>query len=152
MGLDMYLDKETYVKNWNFQKPEEKHEITIKKGGEVVKNIDPTKIKDIIEEVGYWRKANAIHKWFVDNVQGGVDECQRSYVSREKLKELSEVVNKILEDHSLAETLLPTQSGFFFGSTAYDEWYFKDLEETKEILTNALSDGSEASFYYHSSW
>jgi hypothetical protein len=152
MGLDMYLDKETYVQNWDFQKPEEKHEITVKKGGEVVKSIDPAKIKFIVEEVGYWRKANAIHKWFVDNVQEGKDECQRSYVSRKQLQELLEVVNKILKDNSLAGTLLPTQSGFFFGSVTYDEWYFQVLEETKEILTNALNEGQEATFYYHSSW
>ena len=27
------------------------------------------------EEVGYWRKANAIHGWFVRNVQNGKDDC-----------------------------------------------------------------------------
>ena len=31
--------------------------------------------------VGYWRKANAIHNWFVQNVQDNRDECQKSYVS-----------------------------------------------------------------------
>ena len=28
--------------------------------------------------VAYWRKANAIHSWFVENCQDGVDECQYS--------------------------------------------------------------------------
>jgi hypothetical protein len=151
MGLDMYLDKENYVKNWNFQKPEEQHEITIKKGGKPVENIDPAKVKFIVEEVGYWRKANTIHNWFVDNVQGGKDECQRSYVEREQLRELLELVEKVLKDHSLAPELLPTQSGFFFGSTDYDEWYFKDLEDTKGILEKALAD-ENGDYYYHASW
>ena len=26
-------------------------------------------------EIGYWRKSNQIHKWFVDNIQEGVDNC-----------------------------------------------------------------------------
>jgi hypothetical protein len=33
MGLDMYLTKKHYVQNWEFKKPEEQYEITIKKGG-----------------------------------------------------------------------------------------------------------------------
>lgn len=37
----------------------------------------------IAEDVGYWRKANAIHAWFVKNVQGGVDNCQSHEVSKE---------------------------------------------------------------------
>jgi len=151
MGLDMYLEKGTYVKNWDFMKPEERHEIVVKKGGEVVKNIDPAKIQTIVEEIGYWRKANAIHKWFVDNVQDGVDECQRSYVDSAQLGILLESVERVLADHSLAPELLPTQSGFFFGGTEYDEWYFKDLEDTKSILTAALEQQA-GDFYYRASW
>ena len=152
MGLDMYLSKETYAKNWDFQKPEEKHEVIVKKGGEVLDTIKSERITYIVEEIGYWRKANAIHNWFVKNVQGGVDECQRSYVSLEKIKELLEVVEKVLADNSLAPTLLPTQSGFFFGPTHYDEWYFKDLEDTKVILEDALTSKPITSIYYQSSW
>jgi hypothetical protein len=48
-------------------------------------------------EVGYWRKANAVHHWFVMNVQGGVDECQPSDVSREKMQELLETCRKVLD-------------------------------------------------------
>ena len=155
MGLDMFLEKKTYVKNWDFQKPEEKHEINVKKGGEVVKNIDPTKIKYITEEVGYWRKANAIHAWFVKNVQGGKDECQKSYVSKKQLQELLDTVKRVLANPSLANELLPPQSGFFFGSTELDEWYFQDLRDTQKILEDALSGGDEyerGEFYYHASW
>ena len=34
-----------------------------------------------------WRKANAIHKWFVDHVQDGEDDCGRYPVSVDKLKD-----------------------------------------------------------------
>jgi hypothetical protein len=103
-------------------------------------------------KIGYWRKANAVHQWFVDNCQKGEDDCREAYVSREQLEELLGVVNEVLADHSKADELLPTQSGFFFGSTEYDEYYFGDLELTKKILKNALSMPKEWDFGYSSSW
>jgi len=161
MGLDMYLEKRTYVKNWDFLKPEDRTLVTVTKGGKPVSSIDPKKITFIVEEAGYWRKANAVHQWFVDHVQDGNDDCGYYYVSEEKLKELLQAVNTILENSALqgeavvtaaiAQELLPTSSGFFFGSTEYDSYYLDDLKLTKEILEGALSD-SDASYYYHSSW
>ena len=104
-------------------------------------------------KVGYWRKSNQVHQWFVDNCQDGEDDCRESYVPREKLIELRDICQEILADHSLADDLLPTQSGFFFGSTEYDEWYFRDLEETVLIINNALvSVPDNYEFYYQSSW
>ena len=35
-----------------------------------------------------------------------------------------------MADNSKAEELLPTCSGFFFGSTDYDEYYFEDLKDS----------------------
>jgi hypothetical protein len=152
MGLDGYLSKKTYVKQWDFQKPEEKYHVTVTKGGELVKSIDPAKISYVVEEVGYWRKVNAIHNWFVHNVQGGVDECQQAYVSHDQLKALLELVETVLADPKLAGELLPTQSGFFFGSTEYGEYYLEDLENTKAILTAVLADLGDGDIYYQSSW
>ena len=69
MGLDMYLHKKTYVKNWEYMSPEELHEVTVKKNGQELPNIKKERISSIEESVAYWRKANHIHQWFVDNVQ-----------------------------------------------------------------------------------
>ncbi len=87
MGLDMYLTKKTYVKNWDHHKPEYRHEITIKQGGKIRDDIKPERICYIEEEVAQWRKANSIHKWFVDNVQNGKDDCRDYYVSHEQIAE-----------------------------------------------------------------
>jgi hypothetical protein len=154
MGLDMYLSKKTYVKNWDYMKPEELHEITVKKGGVPVSSIKPERISYIIEQVAYWRKANHIHRWFVENVQGGVDDCRDAYLEADTLQELLEVVSKVLDDHELASELLPVQAGFFFGGTDYDAFYFDDLAETKKMLEGILAEeGAEGSaYYYHSSW
>ena len=139
----------------------------------------------IYESVGYWRKANAIHKWFVENVQDDNDDCGYYEVSKEQLEELLEICNtiksKIKMEHNyvkngetfengmwcpiveegdivvnpeVAEELLPTQSGFFFGSTDYDQYYMRDIENTIEILTKALqeTDFDRQMIVYTSSW
>ena len=150
MGLDMYLEKRTYVRQWSHQTPEEQYNVEVTKGGEPVK-IDPKRVTYVIEEVGYWRKQNQIHQWFVENVQNGEDNCAEYCVSKGQLEDLLEICKKILNDNSLAEELLPTASGFFFGGTEYDEWYFDGIQNTIEILEGVLSD-TTADYYYSSSW
>ena len=154
MGLDMYLSKKTYVKNWSHMSEDEKHNVTIE--GKYAKEIKPERITYIEEEIGYWRKANQIHKWFVDNVQRGNDDCGSHYVEASDLEELLESCKAVLEDNSKADRLLPNQSGFFFGSTEYDEWYFDQLEATVEMIEGILSEMKENDahyeFYYQSSW
>ena len=150
MGLDMYLNKHTYVKHWEHN-GDNNYEVTVTKAGKPT-NINPKKVKYIIEEAGYWRKANQIHNWFVENVQKGVDNCGDYYVDTDDLEKLLDVCEKVKADHSLADSLLPSTSGFFFGNTEYDEWYFKDIDNTIEILKEALGDESDSSYYYSSSW
>ena len=152
MGLDMYLYKKTYIRTDEFYKSEVRNEVIVKTGGEIDTKIDPKKIKYVVEEAGYWRKANQIHKWFVDNIQRGEDNCGSYWVSREKLEELLELCKRVNEDNSLAEELLPSASGFFFGGTEYDEWYYKDIENTIKIIEECLSDESADDFEYSSSW
>ena len=154
MGLDMYLNKKTYVKNWNHMSEDEKHNVTIE--GKSAKEIKPERVTYIEEEVAYWRKANQIHNWFVQNVQNGEDDCRSYYVEASQLEDLVNCCKEVIEDNSKAEELLPSQGGFFFGSTDYDEWYFKDLENTIELVGGILEEMKENDayyeFYYESSW
>lgn len=153
MGLDMYLEKRTYVKRWDFYPDDKKFSVTVNRGGEPYAPIKADRVSYVIEEVAYWRKANAIHQWFVDNVQDGVDDCGYYYADDDKLKELLSLVNDVLDGKAKPQDSLPTQSGFFFGSTDYDEYYMEDMKETKRQLTEILSENNEnSSFYYHSSW
>jgi hypothetical protein len=151
MGLDMYLEKRTDVRHWSFQKDEEQFEVVIKKGGVTYPSIKSDRITNITEELGYWRKANQIHRWFVENVQDGVDNCGEYFVSKADLQSLLDVCLAVKLDHSQAEELLPAGSGFFFGNTDYDEWYYNDIDNTIDILKEALTD-EDASYYYSSSW
>ena len=71
-------------------------------------------------------------------------------------------VGKVIENPSLAKELLPTQSGFFFGSTAYDEMYIDDLksyvEQANEIIEDykcEIANGTkdyDIEYYYRASW
>jgi hypothetical protein len=155
MGLDMYLYKRTYVKNWEFMDESQKHRISIEKDGKVREDIKPERITYITEEVAYWRKFNALHAWFVENCQDGIDNCKEHYVSKQQLEELLSTLKEIDSSNeiSTAEENLPTQSGFFFGGTEYDEYYFEEVKETIETLESLLSEeNSDASYFYCSSW
>ena len=141
MGLDMYLEK-------------------------------ISKLDDCCIQVGYWRKANHIHNWFVNNVQNGEDDCNSYIVTKEQLINLiqGKVINGqslengkwvnnyidglIIEDSSVAEELLPTISGFFFGSTQYNGWYIDDIQDTINIIEEVLrtTDFENEVITYTSSW
>lgn len=148
MGLDMFLRRKIYV-GANYESNNVSGNISLKKDGKDL-DIPLNKVIDITLDCAYWRKANQIHNWFVNNVQDGVDNCADYYVSSDELKELINLCKKVLEDNSLAEELLPSSSGFLFGNTGYDEYYFNNLKETIEMIEPYLE--SENDFYYSSSW
>lgn len=151
MGLDMYLTKKTFV-GAEYEHRNVKGTVEITVDGKPLP-ITFNRISEITENVAYWRKANAIHKWFVDECQDGVDECQNTYVEKEKLKELVNLCKRVNENPTFAPTLLPTGDGFFFGGTEYEEWYFDAIDYTIKAINALLAeDISQASIYYHSSW
>ena len=150
MGLDMYLTAERYL--WSTEKPisdQVANLLGLQLDG------DRMRVNTVIVEAMYWRKANAIHRWFVENVQGGEDNCERYYVSREQLLKLRDLCANLCTQkvEALAEDSLPTTDGFFFGSTEYDEWYWNDIENTVVGLDKALETfGDGWHFHYQSSW
>lgn len=156
MGLDMYLRGKRFLSSY-FNKGDDKIAAHIQKMFPELASIagrhgDTSPVSEVSIQAVYWRKANAIHKWFVDNVQGGEDDCDNYGVSRDQLEELRTLCGSVIEDHALASTLLPSASGFFFGSTDYDEHYFKDIEYTHKELTKVLALPRSWEFEYHSSW
>jgi len=156
MGLDMYLKAEKYVGGWNYDGgKDEAFDGLVKLMG--IKPIERSPSITVGVTVGYWRKANAIHKWFVDNCQNGVDECQSSHVERSQLEELRDLCKQVLDavkDGKVDEDLLPTQGGFFFGDTEYGEYYLEDCKSTVEIIDEILENTvlESCDFYYQSSW
>lgn len=143
MGLDMYLQAELRWFGGNEQPLITKVKEALPPG---------VSLQNLVVDVGYWRKANQIHAWFVENVQHGVDECQKDYVQRVQLVTLRGICDTVLKDRSKAAELLPTQTGFFFGSTEYDEGYFQDLIDTVAIIDLALTLSEDWDFSYQASW
>ena len=154
MGLDMYLSAKKYYSGGEWQPEETRKEFQeLLEKSNIVKHVI-TDLPSVQLEVsiGYWRKVNAVHQWFVDNCQDGVDDCRYAYVPREKLEELKALCEKIVLQPAVADEELPVQPGFFFGSYEYDEWYFDGIKQTIEIIDNCLQMPDEWEFYYHSSW
>jgi len=122
MGLDMYLHR----------KPRKDEDI-----------------KDDIQLV-YWRKCNAVHEYFVGDAEE--DNCVNFEVSRDDIFDLITKCTMVLNDKSLADELLPTRSGFFFGSYEYDQWYFDMLKDTVKDCTDVLEDWKEGDQVYYYAW
>lgn len=123
----------------------------------------------MFQQIAYWRKANHIHNWFVENIQNGTDDCGYYEVTKEQLEQLLEICIEVrdnskmihdsegetyIKDTSTAERLLPTKSGFFFGSTDYDKWYLEDIRYTIKELRKILktTDFEHEIVFYTSSW
>ena len=204
MGLDMYIDRK--VRGYR------------KDDGTLSPNIDECKFDEfgcpnaeyIESTVAYWRKANAIHRWFVNAVQDGEDDCRDAEIGIDTIKELRGLCHGILakmkgqvlrvpdssmddfgkcyeaedgfvreividpdniapldnatEFHEAADTgvcedTLPTESGFFFGSTAYNGIYFRQIAETIKMLDRIIAQDGEdrkngfcPDYTYHASW
>lgn len=134
MGLDMYLQRE--------YKPTKEQFVDAFDG----------KLSGVL----YWRKVNWLHAYFVRTGKleaGGQEDVGYYVINRDDLYKLLDLMDQVLDNHSLAETLLPTQSGFFFGSTDYDDWYFKDLEDAKALVVAELEVVPDHQvWFYYASW
>jgi len=174
MGLDMYLSKKTYV-GANFKHNKVTGKIDLKKDDKPIK-VKLERVSYIEEQIGYWRKANHIHKFFVDNVQEGEDDCEDYPVYLEHIKDLLDRCKKVVESFQnsekttvkvkngwnqegdtycnvevftntkVAQELLPCSSGFFFGGTEYDEYYLGQTIETIEMLEEILKENNNDEF------
>jgi len=161
----MYLSVRKYVSRIDFSKDYDKSE-GFRNTPQFDSLVDALGASDFIEPqdstgiyvelpVMYWRKANAVHKWFVDTQADGVDKCQPINVSTESLKELLDLCEQALSNKDKAGEYLPTESEFFFGSTEYDEYYIQDLEYTQERLKkviDTMEKNQEHFAVYQASW
>lgn len=156
MGLDMYLYAKQFLASSTWGSEDECKKVKsiarLMKGTKFLDK-DDLQFAEVKLQVSYWRKANQIHKYFIDECAGGKDDRGYVYVEKDALKDLLQRCETILNDKSKAQELLPTQSGFFFGSTAYDEYYYEDLEHTIPVLQKILKNAPESwEFEYHASW
>ena len=157
MGLDMHLLGERYI----WKHTNEPQEDLLRNKVAQATGFKPNQVQGIKLDLGYWRKANHIHNWFVENIQGGEDNCRQYHVERSELMDLKHICQRIMdrvengdEWKSYAEEVLPCCSGFFFGSTEIDEYYLEACKETIRIIDNIITDPAltDVDLYYASSW
>lgn len=80
----------------------------------------------------YFRKVNFIYAFFQNVLVN--EEC---LVEQHDIENLINTCVNVLQHHKcdsdegikFAQQNLPTQSGFFFGSTDYDNWYWDDVKD-----------------------
>lgn len=172
MGLDMYLEAEFQL---------HRHGSAGTRVDDVLAAIglDPVVFRtrfdevdyvDVSVEVGYWRKATAIHRWFVANVQHGSDDCARYEVSTEQLKSLQDLCNEVLASVQVGGHV-GNLGGRMWDSTAgvlhvplayrlpsqhgdYDEWYVEELKSTVKQIEAVLTEPTlkNTKIYYRASW
>ena len=153
MGLDMYLYKDTFI-GASFRNVGGVCNITvIDPLGKIkdIKGIKTSRIESVRESLGYWHKANAIHYWFIVRSETE-DNCQETHIEYADIKALHDLCVEVLKDPSKAEELLPTQEGFFFGSTEYGSAYFDDLRDTVKICDECFKEPDGTCFTYQASW
>ena len=87
--------------------------------------------------LGYFRKVNFLVKFFEER---GFDVENQTplVINKDDAKELLSACEEVLKDNSKASEILPTMSGFFFGSTDYNDYYYKDVEEVRNYVKNKL--------------
>ena len=162
MGLDQYLTAKKYVSKWDYS-----NDYRDKAISQEFTDLLPMDTPDITKygqfagitveyPVGYWRKANAIHNFFVQEVGEDVDDCREMFVHRDVLVELRSRCSDVLKADDMEEMAkevgLETVSGFFFGDTEYGDWYKEDLKLTVEICDFVLALPEEYSLHYQASW
>jgi hypothetical protein len=92
----------------------------------------------------YFRKVNFLFAYFSPKM---VEDCYSS-VTLEDVNDLISKCEKVLSNEVKGEDTLPTQDGFFFGSTDYDDYYYyevkdclKQMKKFKQILEKSGKDG-----------
>ena len=100
-------------------------------------------------ESEYNKIMSEIEKDFFGFVEKNTDTCLDDYRGKSYYIELDEFTKQ-----NLLGNILPTTSGFFFGSTEYDEWYFKDVEDVRNKFSKLLDkiDWSNETLYMHCWW
>lgn len=146
MGLDMYLSR-NLDQNGNVLKITPQDAFNNAAFAKLLKHATQSNVSylqpNISVNIAYWRKANAIHQWFISHCAADVDNCQAIAVDIEDLHELKDTCDRILNaptDIDLMESLLPPQGGFFFGDTDLNDTdtlnsYLDNVEYTNHILS-----------------
>ena len=164
MGLDMYFyaRKTTYKSFSKWDNPDRANEVNYPEDLKTFSDyIYDRNFKSVQTEtryqIGYFRKFNALHSYIVKTFADGTDNCQDIILYKKDVEKIKKVLDDVLNAHQQVEKakeLLPTQSGFFFGGTDYDEFYFEDVKDAADLMQSFLDNFDFESYQlvYQASW
>jgi len=150
MGLDMYLEAKLHLPPYDkkldpvrqvigqaigYTPPAEKpgHDATL------------MEVTGVTVRVGYWRKFDPLHQWFVNHVQEGHDDCRTAYVAPDILSTLEGQLDQVSDD--------PESAGEYFVSEDADPMSEGDLDTTLRIVAQARKLQERGwDIYYRASW
>ena len=87
----------------------------------------------------YFRKVNFLIPFVESKIGYELDDCEPVKLTKDDLEDLVNRCKEVLANHKKAETLLPTRDGFFFGSVNYDDWYFNDVQQVHDSVSDLLA-------------
>ena len=150
MGLDMYLEAKLHLPPYS----EELAPVRLAIGQAIgytpptdKPDHDPTlmEITGVTVRVGYWRKFDPLHQWFVSNVLESYDDCRPAYVSPDVLAELEELLDRVSDD--------PESASEHFVSEGDDPMSESDIDYTLRIVVQAKKLQERGwDIYYRASW
>lgn len=150
MGLDMYLEATRYVAPSDTQTESVRRAI-----GAAIGFVPPKErpgqdaslleISGVTVRVGYWRKFDALHQWFVNNTQQGHDDCRAAFVSVDTLVELEEQLEQVSDD--------PQSASEHFTADIDETLEESDVDYTLTILHHAKRLQEQGwDIHYRASW
>ena len=155
MGLDMYIQvskemprnlAKTFMRLESGLRPEDEIFHDFLNEWDKQKQADPTDTVCLRGIAAYWRKANVIHNWFVQNVQGGNNDCKAYVVSTKKLKSLLRLCEQAVRTGVIPRQLEPNAT---FNRSGYA---LDDCKSTVTMLTTMLERFHDYRYEYKSSW
>lgn len=179
MGLDMFLTKKTYVKNWEHTEPENRFDVVVLQNGKPHPKIKSDRISYVCELIGEWRKNEILHDWFMDEL--GEEEFDNITIDHMKslldvLTEVENAFNQITPDRRVIHGIDILGNPLEFEDYAYtfndldkhlsientylptrDEFYqsdFEEIEKTIKILRAEIKSNPDdsVSYQYSYSW
>lgn len=104
----------------------------------------------IEKELAYFRKVNFLVAYFttLDNGEYHDDimDCHYVEIAKSDIQRLVKKCDEVLKLEDDLESslepndILPTTTGFFFGSAEYDRGYYADVEEVKTSMERILQE------------
>ena len=144
MGLDMYLYAEKYVSEYNYSYGNTPSEMSKSRNPDhiAINNASglmnlPTDGSITVQKVvGYWRKANAIHGWFVNTLANGIDECQEIHVSRDDLRKLRDECLQVLA--TKPDTVIESESRTVILNGDVPNLITENIKQEQDKIANVM--------------